>query len=165
DLAFHYGDQNWPDTRMIPLFSEEMLPVCTPKYHATHGLCSPAAIHKMRLLHMTSRPHAWSDWFQHAGIQTLPPAPGLRFDQYGMVINAALSGAGVALVPRHMVTPELRTGQLMALGPQMPASKAAYYIVHPTGPLSQSAKAFVTWVQEFTANAEPNGMNKQQKDN
>ncbi len=165
DLAFHYGHQNWPDTRMIPLFGEEMLPVCTPEFQTAHGLGSPAAIHKMRLLHMTSRPRAWSDWFHHAGIQALPPAPGLSFDQYGMVINAALSGLGVALVPRHMVSPELRTNQLMALAPKMPTSDTAYYIVHPTGPLSQSAKAFVSWVQGLTADAEPYGMSTQQKDN
>ncbi|WP_065331305.1 LysR substrate-binding domain-containing protein [Tritonibacter mobilis] len=147
DLAFHYGDQNWPETQMTRLFGEEMVPVCTPDFYAKHQLTTPESLHHVRLLHMASRPRAWADWFAKSGIEALPAAPGLTFDQYAMIINAALSGAGAAIVPLRMVTPELNSQRLTRLGSHSLATDAAYYIVHPAGPLSQTARAFVDWVK------------------
>lgn len=165
DLAFHYGDQNWPETQMTRLFGEEMVPVCTPDFYAKHQLATPETLCHVRLLHMASRPRAWTDWFEKSGIETLPSAPGLTFDQYAMIINAALTSAGAAIVPMRMVTPELHSQRLIRLGSHRLATDAAYYIVHPAGPLSQSARAFVDWVKGFAPGAKPDGMNEQLKDN
>lgn len=152
DLAFHYGHQNWPETQMTRLFGEEMVPVCTPDYCDAHGLTSSGAIPKARLLHMTSRPLAWADWFARSGIPAAPASPGVTFDQYAMIINAALASAGAAIVPMRMVAGELQSGRLMRLGSEVLATDAAYYIVHPSGPLSQTAKAFVDWVRSVGPN-------------
>lgn len=147
DLAFHYGIQNWPGCQMVALFSEEMIPVCAPALFQDYELSNPNAIVGAPLLHLTSRPEAWSDWLDFAGIQGSPQPTGMRFDQFSMLINAATSGIGIALVPMHMVAHELGTGLLTRLPGGALATDKAYHIVHPPGETSIPAKQFIRWLQ------------------
>lgn len=165
DLAFHYGHQDWPDTQMTRLFGEEMVPVCAPGFFAENALQDPQALRHARLLHMASRPQAWQDWFARSGPEAQPLAAGVTFDQYAMVINAALAGAGAAIVPLRMVALELHSGRLMRLGTETLATDAGYYLVHPAGPMTQPAKAFATWVKGLASDSQPNGMDQQPKTN
>ncbi|MGT2493595.1 hypothetical protein ACU4GD_31675 [Cupriavidus basilensis] len=55
---------------------------------------------QLPLLHESTRPEAWRHWFALAGCADFTPVPGMHFEMYGMVIEAARAGLGVGLVPR-----------------------------------------------------------------
>lgn len=52
DIAIQYGEGNWPGTESDLLFRDELEPVCSPQYLATHrdALNNPAVLLKGPLL-------------------------------------------------------------------------------------------------------------------
>ena len=56
---------------------------------------------------------------------------GPRFDIQSMLISAACSGLGVALLPRFLVANQLRAGQLKVLSNLSVLSEGAYYFAYP----------------------------------
>ena len=146
DLAIHYGFDNWPGAQMTPLFGEEMLPVASPDFLAEHAVSEICDLPNVPLVHLESRSEAWGDWFRAAGISGPPRQDGRYFDQYSMVIAAALAGLGVAIVPGEMVQQELTSGALVLLqGPALGSAKR-YYLVRPHGAASQPAQRFESWL-------------------
>lgn len=75
---------------------------------------------------------------------------GARYDLHAMLIEAALAGLGVALVPRLYVETELEQGRLVAPWPQGEAVSKTFCLVL-SEPISLTAcpvQAFAHWLQE-----------------
>lgn len=146
DLAIHYGGDNWPGARMVELFGEQMVPIAAPELFASHRLDSRESLPEVPLVHLDSRSDAWGDWFLEAGVQGKPRQDGRYFDQYSMVIGAAVAGLGAAIVPFDMVTNELASGALRRLpGPGLRSNKR-YYLVRPHGAAPDAVQNFETWI-------------------
>ncbi|GAA6199193.1 LysR substrate-binding domain-containing protein [Aquicoccus sp. SU-CL01552] len=147
DLAFHYGGENWPGTRMHHLFGEKVAPVCSPRFREAHGLGADLRnLSDAPVLHLASRTNAWPDWMAQAGIDRAAPLEGRYFDQHSMVISAAIASLGAAIVPMQMVERELASGELVRLGGPEVTTGQSYYLVRPVGRLSEPAEAFEGWV-------------------
>lgn len=58
DIAFFFGQGTWPGATCIELFSEEVVPVCSPQLLANHRFVSARALTEHRLLQCVSRPEA-----------------------------------------------------------------------------------------------------------
>ncbi|MEQ3669414.1 LysR substrate-binding domain-containing protein [Pseudophaeobacter sp.] len=146
DLAIHYGGDNWPGARMVELFGEQMVPIAAPELFASHRLDSMESLPEVPLVHLDSRSDAWGDWFLEAGVQGKPRQDGRYFDQYSMVIGAAVAGLGAAIVPFDMVSDELASGALRRLpGPGLRSNKR-YYLVRPHGVAADAVQKFETWI-------------------
>ena len=146
DLAIHYGGDNWPGARMVELFGEQMVPIAAPELFASHRLDSMESLPEVPLVHLDSRSDAWGDWFLEAGVQGKPRQDGRYFDQYSMVIGAAVAGLGAAIVPFDMVSDELASASLRRLpGPGLRSNKR-YYLVRPHGVAADAVKKFETWI-------------------
>lgn len=151
DLAIHYGLDNWPNTRMTRLFEEKMVPVCSPRFFEEHALQNPAHVLKMPLLHLQSRPDVWSDWFAKAALGDISRREGRYFDQYSMIITAAIADLGAAVIPLAMITRELSDRQLMRIdGPALTTEKS-YYVVRPHGKVGAHIHSFENWIREEAA--------------
>lgn len=75
---------------------------------------------------------------------------GARYDLHAMLIEAALAGLGVALVPRLYVEAELAQGRLVAPWPQEKNIAKTFCLVLPD-PLELSRapiQAFAHWLLE-----------------
>ncbi|MEW6631834.1 MAG: LysR family transcriptional regulator [Pseudomonadota bacterium] len=130
DAAIHHGMPDWPDADCTLLMHETVLPVAAPEFLAGRKVTTPADIGRLPLLHMATRPGAWSEWFEHQGLDA-PAGPGMQFEQFGTVAQACMAGLGVALLPRILIAGELQRGQL-APAPGLPMqSRSAYYLVVP----------------------------------
>ncbi|MEP2717838.1 LysR substrate-binding domain-containing protein [Pseudophaeobacter sp.] len=146
DLAIHYGRDNWPGARMVELFGEQMVPIAAPELFASHGLHDVEALMEVPLVHLDSRSDAWADWFCEAGLTGQPRQDGRYFDQYSMVIGAAVAGLGAAIVPFDMVSGELKSGALVPLpGPGLRSGKR-YYLVRPHGSAPEAVQTFESWI-------------------
>ncbi|MDX8490787.1 LysR family transcriptional regulator [Mesorhizobium sp. VK22B] len=130
DAAIHHGVPDWPDADCTLLMRETVAPVAAPEFLDERKVTAPADIGRLPLLHMATRPGAWSEWFEHQGLAA-PTGPGMQFEQFGTVAQACMAGLGVALLPQILIAGELQRGQLVP-APGLPMqSRSAYYLVVP----------------------------------
>lgn len=147
DAAIHVGQPVWAGGVLEHLMDEEVVPVARPDWLARHGLSTPSDLAGLPLLHQSTRPSAWADWFGSVGVTTDAAWRGPRFDQFSMVSEAAAAGLGAALVPRFLIEEELVHGRLTVLFPEPLRTASAYYVVHPASKgRSALLKAFEEWV-------------------
>src|SRR5690606_20394461 len=96
DLAIRYGRGEWPGQHAHHLFDNEVFPVCSPLYIERHGpLARLADLRKARLLHLVQYDRnwvTWASWFEALDLKGMPPPRGLQFDNYMVLIHAAVSG-------------------------------------------------------------------------
>ncbi|TGT75122.1 LysR family transcriptional regulator [bacterium M00.F.Ca.ET.159.01.1.1] len=130
DAAIHHGMPDWPDAESTLLMRETVMPVVSPEFLATRDIATPADISRLPLLHMATRPGAWSEWFEEQGLEA-PTGPGMQFEQFGTVAQACMAGLGVALLPEILIAGELQRGQLVPAPGQPMQSRSAYYLVVP----------------------------------
>ncbi len=156
DAAIHVGQPVWAGGVLEHLMDEEVVPVGRPDWLTARGLATPADLAGLPLLHQSTRPSAWADWFASVGVTTDAAWRGPRFDQFSMVAEAAACGMGAALVPRFLIEEELASGRLAQLFPEPLATRSAYYVVHPASEgRSALLRAFEEWiVAEAKAHAE-----------
>ena len=131
DAAIHFGDGTWPGATAHFLCRERIVAVASPETIARDRLASPADVPRATLLHQTTRPNAWADWFDQQGVDAGPALKGPRLEQFGMIAEAAIAGLGVALVPRFLVEAELATGRLVVLDAKPIESRSAYWFIIP----------------------------------
>lgn len=147
EAAIHHGKPVWPHASSEFLFSEEMILI------ARHDLIGdsikePSDVLKFPLLYVTTRPESWSQWFEAAHLPAdSTPVQSVGFELHSMLVRAAESGLGIALVPDFFV-PETAwaNGVVRAHELSIPAVDS-YYLVYPnnmrhSGPL----EAFREWM-------------------
>jgi putative choline sulfate-utilization transcription factor len=157
DVAVLFGDGRFKQGESHWLFSEEVFPVCSPQLLA--GRTLPMANEALRdypLLHL--RGEGGNNWFDWAGVFRAlniaqAPAPGqLRFDNYTLLIQAAIAGQGVAIGWRHLVDDLLEQGLLCRPVEAAAISAYGYYIVLPQRKRRvQIVQRFVDWLRSEQA--------------
>ena len=145
DAALHYGSIDWPGTDRLLLRHEKMVPVCAPAL--ADGSQHPSDVLSHPLMHIQTRPDAWADWLAANDVTAPDPFPGTIYDQYSTIIQAALHGLGIALVPDYLAELELASNRLRApFGPPADA-RGAYYLVWPRERSADPAlKRFRDWL-------------------
>jgi LysR family transcriptional regulator, glycine cleavage system transcriptional activator len=152
DLAIRYGAGPYPGLEAIRLLSETVIPVMSPDLAAANPARAPGDLARHVLLHDGS-PDAdescpdWQMWLAARGVRGIDATRGPRFNQSSLVIEAAVSGRGVALAKRTLAQDDLDAGRLVAPMPISTIVDFAYFLVHPKakGRLPQ-VKAFVGWI-------------------
>ena len=147
DAAIRFGTPDWPGTRHLLLRHEQVLPVAAPGLLDSGRPGHPQALLDLPLLHIQTRPRAWADWFVSQDAPVSGPIPGMIYDQFSTITQAALHGLGVALMPDYLVEEDIATGRLVPVyGPAREVA-GGYYLVWPDsrdhhGPLT----AFREWL-------------------
>ena len=131
DLAIHYGQPTWAKAISTFLCSEIVLPVASASLAGRLAAATPADLAQAPLLHLTTRPRLWSEWFEANGVTAENGFRGNRFDQFSMIIGAALAGMGVALLPSYLIEEAIRSGTLVPVLDLPMATEFGYYIVLP----------------------------------
>ncbi|HCJ72137.1 MAG TPA: LysR family transcriptional regulator, partial [Agrobacterium sp.] len=107
DAAIHFGLPHWPGTELVFLMHEKIVAVCSPAFKTRHRFSTPDDLLHVPLLHMTTRPDAWEQWFRSHGV-VFDNVHGMLFDQFTTIAEAASAGLGVSLIPAFMIEEELR---------------------------------------------------------
>lgn len=152
DIAVLRGGGQWPDARAFELFNEELAVVAAPSLVPVGERLSHLNFAALPTLQNSSRPSLWLTWLRltktgHSGV-----IQGLRFANSDMLIAAALNGLGLAIVPLHVVQPEIASGRLhLPFGPAV-SSLESYWIVHSVRKARlPSIIAFRDWLLRETA--------------
>jgi DNA-binding transcriptional LysR family regulator len=150
DAAIYAGTpeqlQRWAGTRAQLLLPEEVVPVCCPALMAGRTSLSPQEIAGMPLLHQSTRPEAWRQWFDAQGVDAAAAMAGPRYEQYSMQVAAAACGLGVALIPTLLVESELSSGALVVAFCQPRFSQRSYYLVTPDSGERPALRQFGDWL-------------------
>ncbi|MCJ7958933.1 MAG: LysR substrate-binding domain-containing protein [Pseudomonas sp.] len=148
DAAIHFEHPAWTGMHTHRLLNEVLIPVCHPVLLKQGKQAT--ALDSLPRLHRRQNPDAWQRYAQETGIVLSNPAMGARYDLHAMLIEAALAGLGVALVPRMYVEAELAQGRLVAPWPQKDNVAKTFCLVLPE-PLELSRppiQAFAHWLLE-----------------
>lgn len=130
DAAIYFGAAKWPNVRHQKLFDERLTACAAPGFLQDHPIKSSEDLRHLPLLQLESRGNGWSDWFAAHHV-TYTGAAGMVMDQFSMMIQAAISGLGIALLPSYLADVEIAEGRLVPiLTPAVPAT-GAYWLVWP----------------------------------
>jgi DNA-binding transcriptional LysR family regulator len=117
DVALLIGQRPWPEAwQMRELAAERIGPVLSPRHPDFERLRRQpaAALREQALLHTTSRPQAWPSWFEQLGLGAVAIRHGTGFEHLLYLLEAAVSGLGVAIAPQPLVAADLAAGRLVA---------------------------------------------------
>lgn len=156
DLGIPLGGGPWPQYHAWHFVEERVFPVCSPDYLQTHGaLRTLDDLLAARLIHLEERytPRMnWASWLAHFGVAAPRQARGPSFNDYSIVIQAALEGQGVALGWGHIIASLLAQGRLVQPLPQCWKTDNPFYIAAPMHrPLSEAAVSLRDWLIEEAA--------------
>ncbi len=141
DAAIIYGDGNWPGYTSHRILDEHIIPVIAPELYSNPDLF--AYDH----LQMATRPAAWNEWFTARTLNPTQQKSGLKFENFTMMIEAVMSGLGVAIMPKMYVEADIQAGNLLAPFGGAVKSREGYHLAYPSE-LEQSPKvaAFKEWL-------------------
>ncbi len=126
DVAIRFGEHDPEDLYSRAAPNDWLTPVMTPELAAQYP--TPESITKAPLiidesLNFLSQPPCWHHWFKAVGID-FSPQNGTRFSGTDHVVDAAVTGMGVALARRPIIIKDLQDGRLVApfpVGVEVPA--------------------------------------------
>lgn len=157
DAALHYsaGDRpDWSGVGFLPLAAEVVRPLAAPAL-LPRGPLAPDDLARQPLLHIQTRPEAWARWFASQGAAQPGPLPGTAFDQFTTILQAALHGLGVALLPDYLTQAERAAGQLRDAAPGAAVRMGTYFLVWPeTRRVPPALRAFRDWLALHSAGDE-----------
>src|SRR5262245_17379270 len=150
DLDVRFGSGDYADGEVSLLLNEPMFPVCAPEYARRLGLAdSPRQLAHSVLLRCPFDP--WKPWFEAAGLDWPEPENGPRYNDAGMMIEAAATGQGVALGTPRLVGRWLKSGALQRLYDIEAPCPYSYYLVRRRRSEAPVVEPLVDWLRELVA--------------
>ena len=152
DAVIYYGQDDWPDAAHLKLFDEKLTACASASFLAQTPVSTPADLGGMVLLLLPTRPDAWAAWFRGQGVSVPPQVNGMMIDQFSMMIQAAISGMGIALLPDYLARVEIAEGRLCpVLTPAVPGN-GAYWLAWPLRKKElKPLQAFRNWLSTTQA--------------
>ena len=147
DVAIRYGRGKYDGLRSDRLFTEEVVPVCSPAVaEGPHPIRVPADLRHHTLLHDDEHSD-WRSWLLAVGVDDVDPTRGTIFTDSSMLVQAAVEGQGVALARGALAADDLRAGRLVRpLSMSLPV-EYAYYLVCPEATADRpKINAFRDWI-------------------
>lgn len=147
DLMISFNIESSPDVSIYSIINERLVVVASPKLLA--GTVDVAQIAALPQLTFTPRPGLWHDWFANTAHHASPPQAGLMFETFQMLIQAAIAGLGVALIPEFLILRELAAGSLRRVHRRSLDSASPYFMAVPNIKIQDPAViAFRQWLKQ-----------------
>ncbi|WP_445682887.1 LysR substrate-binding domain-containing protein [Radicibacter daui] len=128
------------------LFQEELGLVIAPGLLAGDGGVPDP---RLRRLVASTRPDAWEEWHAAADTGAARPMPAgapAMFEHYHFALQAALSGLGACVAPRHLVADDIAAGRLEAPYPFRKTRNC--YVLRIMDSRDRKAAKFAAWLEE-----------------
>ncbi|MGH6626872.1 MAG: LysR substrate-binding domain-containing protein [Burkholderiaceae bacterium] len=156
DASLEFGDGQRPGMDCDFVMPLEMQPYASPGWIRRFGAKLSASTPKAALIHHSTGPEGWAEWFRHAGIPADPGREGPVYDLMWMAMNAAASDMGAVLLPPYMSRDAVAAKRLRKLSPLKWRAPKGYYLVYPHGHREQRAlQTFRAWLLDQVASPSP----------
>lgn len=142
DLLIEYARRPPAGDEVTPLFTEEVMPVCSPEY--LRGREPPRRPQDLlgETLLVLDDDHpdwmGWDEWLLRFGIEMHTPRRPVRVNSYPALLQSALAGQGIALGWRHLVDDFLAAGTLVSLM-EPPLEEAGAFYLRLTQPVPEDS--------------------------
>jgi len=115
DISIDIHSLAYPHVTGIPLFVRNLVLCASPEYLAqSESLAHPRDLQKHAILALESAGKKWTFREQHR-VLTVDVSPRLLTADANSVLDAVLSGRGIALLPAHLIAQEMEAGTLLQL--------------------------------------------------
>ena len=155
DVGIRFGTGDYSGLEADFLFSQEVIPVCSPKLlEQEPKLEKPEDLKHHTLLHgdyfyINSDQIDWDMWFATVGIDNVDTSHGLHFTQFDLILQAAMQGQGVALAGSVVVSNDIKEGRLVQLfESRIPLEFSYYFICSKAKSRQPRIQAFRKWLLE-----------------
>ena len=147
DLIITHGIAKPEGVVSQKIFSDVLVPVCSPAFLKKHGQVSdPASLKEMTLLHSRYRSNDWGEWFSSLNIE-FDSRPGLVFSGSTLAYQAAKEGIGVAMGQLRLLESEIASGTLVIPFDHKLERATAYFLLHSKHAVRDtSITAFRDWI-------------------
>lgn len=152
DIAIRYGAGRWRSFEAYKLMDLFFQPVATPDIAALLEGKVFQPSEALPLIHARSRAD-WEAWLGSAGLPVEWARSGMVFDDTNVALEAAASGAGIALGYFPLVDEDVRSKRLVPIHPHRERSQLAYYaLVRPSAAKSsRPVRRFLAWLRTESA--------------
>jgi LysR family transcriptional regulator, glycine cleavage system transcriptional activator len=113
DAAIRYGDGRWEGVHCDYLAGRTFVPVCSPAFAARHALRAPGDVAAVPRVVHEQADAVWTAWMERHRVPNMNALAGPRFEQYSVLIQAAQTGLGIALIPAFLIEAQLDGGTLV----------------------------------------------------
>ena len=113
DCVIRFGRTAQPRCYSELLMLERHVAVCSPQLLADNGEVDLTQQSLLHILHKGRPLDVWPAWLRAAAIEGVDPTQGMEFSTLDQVINAAVAGAGLAIIDKTMIAKELEAGALV----------------------------------------------------
>lgn len=154
DVAVRFVHEQRAPAEATRLFGEHLIPVVSPALlrdrkrplRRLEDLSGHVLLHLEDPLGRTPWVN-WDTWLASAGLRDLAVAGNLRFSQYDLLLQAAVSGQGVALGRSPLIDHAMARGELVTPFPKRYASPRSYFVQSGREAARRSeVAAFVAWL-------------------
>ena len=147
DVAIRFGTGDWKGLRAIKLLDEELFPVCSPGLNEGRLPKDAASMLSERLL--IDRNVSWRPWFRVAGVTLDRDITGTSFTDTNALMEAAVSGQGIALGRSSFTRADILAGRLVRLSEHSLRLSHCHYAVYPVSSEANPALvAFRNWLDD-----------------
>jgi DNA-binding transcriptional LysR family regulator len=145
DCAIRHGRGTWKGLTATPLFQETLMPIAAPSVVARQRSRTGQGV---ALIRARSRFMDWSRWQKTD--QAFPgKARWLTVETRAQALDAAIAGAGIALMDMAYIGPHVSAGRIKMLANEPLQLSTGYYFVHaPRAKNLHLLALFRNWVVE-----------------
>ena len=154
DLAIRFCEPKTAPPGALPLIGEDVFPVASPRLarDRKRPLKTPADLRHHVLLHFDDPQGGWPwltwrEWLVALKVPDLKPAGALHFSHYDQLVQATISGEGVALGRTPLLDRVLKRGELVApFRDRVTATHKYFVIVAAAAREQRRVQQFVNWI-------------------
>jgi DNA-binding transcriptional LysR family regulator len=143
DLCVPLGQVSWEGFQRQKFVDERITPVCSPDYiKRSPPLEHPSDLPQQTLIHLEERYTSRLDWhqlFTKFNLDYRNSTADESFNDYSIVLQAALEGQGVALGWKHLVKPLVDEGKLVIPVDMEIKTDQPFYILTPKDKVQNKA--------------------------
>jgi len=154
DIRVRYGTGVWPDEVSHKLFGDRIFPICGAGYAKAHKKVPDDEIAGLDLLHVEGVDPVWTNWeefLRRTGISH-GPLVGRRFNNFSVLLQAAVDDQGVAIGWERLIRSMLKDKRLVKLGGLEIEAPGGYYLTwNENRALSPAAETLKAWLIETAA--------------
>jgi LysR family glycine cleavage system transcriptional activator len=153
DLDIRYGVVRGRDLHVETLFSEQIMPMISPKLKARLDIRTPEQLARQDLIFSEVNLVQWPQWFAAHGVPISPANYPLSFDRTHMVLDAAAQGLGIALDSDRIAEAALDRGELVPVFEDRKGITVhAHHLVYPRAHAQWGRiEKFSRWLKEQVA--------------
>jgi DNA-binding transcriptional LysR family regulator len=148
DLGMRFLHDEEIDENAVLVMPEMLVPLCNARYHET-AISDTGRAHGDTVIVMDDEERGWHDRFQAFASKTRHAAGMLSFNDYAIVVQAALLGQGIALGWMNVTSHWLAQGALVPTEPELlVTSRRCCLLSAPNRPLRPIVAQVRDWLIE-----------------